>query len=429
VTRELVAIVDQMEVGRVTQGRDGRLAFVYAEAWRTTSDSFPISLSLPLAASRHPDEPVQAFLAGLLPDNERILEAWGRRFGVSARNPFALLAAVGEECAGAVQFVSPDRVDALLKPGRARVTWLSEADVADRLRTLRADHSAWRRSGDAGQFSLTGAQPKTALHLREDRWGIPSGRTPTTHILKPPTGEHDGLAENEHLCLELAAALGLPTARSSVGHFEDEVAIVVERYDRVRTSGGIARVHQEDFCQALGAPPTRKYENEGGPGVARIVGLLREHSRSAADDVATFLDALALNWIIGGTDGHAKNFSVLIGPTGVRLAPLYDVVSALPYPDLSPPRIKLAMKIGGEYLLTKIGRRQWEKLAIELRVDGDRLVARVAWLAERIPAAVREVRRSAERAGLSHPILARLEKDIRSRAAACLSGLAAQASG
>jgi serine/threonine-protein kinase HipA len=418
-----VAIVDQVEVGRVTQGRDGRLAFVYAEAWRTTSDSFPMSLSLPLAARRHLDELVQAFLAGLLPDNERILEAWGRRFGVSARNPFALLTAVGEECAGAVQFVSPDRVDALLKPGRARVTWLSDADVADRLRTLRADHSAWRRSGDSGQFSLAGAQPKTALNRREGRWGIPSGRTPTTHILKPPTGEHDGLAENEHLCLELAATLGLPTARSNVLRFEDEVAIVIERYDRVRTSGGIARVHQEDFCQALGAPPTRKYENEGGPGVARIVGLLREHSRSAAEDIATFLDALALNWIIGGSDGHAKNFSVLIGPSGVRLAPLYDVASALPYPDLGPPRIKLAMKIGGEYLLAKIGRRQWEKLAIELRMDEARLVARVAGLAERIPAAVRKVRRSAEQEGLSHPILARIEKDIRSRATECVSGL------
>lgn len=425
-TRELVAIVDRTEVGCVTQGRDGHLTFTYSAAWREASDAFPVSLSLPLAASRHLHEPVQAFLAGLLPDSERTLDAWGRRFGVSARNPFALLTAVGEECAGAVQFVSPDRVDSILGSGRARIAWLSEADVADRLRTLRADHSAWRRPGDEGQFSLAGAQPKTALHLRDGRWGIPSGRTPTTHILKPPTGEHDGIAENEHLCLELAASLGLPTTRSSVLRFDDEIAIVIERYDRVRTSGGIARVHQEDFCQALGVPPTRKYENEGGPSVARIVGLLREHSRSVVDDVATFIDALALNWIIGGTDGHAKNFSILIDPTGVRLAPLYDVVSALPYPYLSPHEIKLAMRIGGEYLLKKIGRRQWEKLADELRIHRNQLLERVARVAERIPAAAREVRGTAERAGLDHPILARLEEDISARAAACLGGLAAR---
>lgn len=425
-TRELVAIVNQTEVGRVTQGRDGRLTFTYSAAWREASDAFPISLSMPLATSRHLDQPVQAFLAGLLPDNDRILEDWGRRFGVSARNPFALLTAVGEECAGAVQFLPPDRVDSILKSGRGRITWLSEADVADRLRTLRVDHAAWRRLGDEGQFSLAGAQPKTALHLREGRWGIPSGRTPTTHILKPPTGEHDGLAENEHLCLELAASLGLPTARSSVMRFEDQVVIVVERYDRVRTSSGIARVHQEDFCQALSVPPTRKYENEGGPGIARIVGLLREYSRSAVDDIATFIDALALNWIIGGTDGHAKNFSVLIDPTGVRLAPLYDVVSALPYPYLSPHKIKLAMRIGGEYLLKKIGRRQWGKLADELRIDRNQLVEQVVRLAERIPDAVHEVRHTAERAGLNHPKLARLEKNIRARATACLTGLAAK---
>jgi serine/threonine-protein kinase HipA len=142
------------------------------------------------------------------------------------------------------------------------------------------------------------------------------------------------------------------------------------------------------------------------------------------DDVETFGDALALNWIIGGTDGHAKNYSILIDPTGVRLAPLYDVISALPYPYFSPHEIALAMRIGGEYLLKKVGRRQWEKLADELRVDPVKLLERVTRMAERTPAALREVRRAAGQAGLRHAILARLEESVAARSAACLAELA-----
>jgi len=212
------------------------------------------------------------------------------------------------------------------------VQWISEKDVADRLRTLRKDHSAWRLANDIGQFSLAGAQPKTTLLFKEGRWGIPSGRTPTTHILKPPTEEWDGHAENEHFCLELARNLGLIVATSRVETFLNETAIVIERYDRVSGPTGLVRVHQEDLCQALGLPPTKEYENESGPGVGDIVALLRSRSTNSEEDVNRFVDALAFNWLIGGTDAHAKNYSILIGSGGVvRLAPLYDVASILPY--------------------------------------------------------------------------------------------------
>src|SRR5208282_2743710 len=150
------------------------------------------------------------------------------------------------------------------EPGK--LAWLSEDEIAERLRALRADHSAWRAATDTGQFSLAGAQPKTALMFQNGRWGVPSGRTPTTHILKPPTGEWDGHAENEHFCLLLARRLGLVVPNSSVLHFGDEVAIVIERYDRVRHEDKWLRVHQEDMCQASGTHPVHKYENEGGPG-------------------------------------------------------------------------------------------------------------------------------------------------------------------
>jgi hypothetical protein len=142
--------------------------------------------------------------------------------------------------------------------------------VAERLRILRADHSAWRLQGDTGLFSLAGAQPKTALLLEKERWGVPSGRTPTTHILKPPAGPHAGFVVNEHLCLQLARRLEFPTANSSVMSFDGERAIVLERFDRVRRAEGWLRIHQEDLCQALDVNPSRKYQNDGGPGPRAI---------------------------------------------------------------------------------------------------------------------------------------------------------------
>ncbi|HEX7124790.1 MAG TPA: type II toxin-antitoxin system HipA family toxin [Thermodesulfobacteriota bacterium] len=419
-TRELIALLDGREVGRVRRDRRGRLSFAYDDRWRAAPRAYPLSLSMPLAAAEHGHTVVESFLWGLLPDNPIVLERWAKRFQVSPRNAFALIANVGEDCAGAVQFVRPERLESLLAGKPGDIAWLDEKDIAARLRTLRADHAAWRSPGDTGQFSLAGAQPKTALLFEDGRWGVPSGRTPTTHILKPPTGEFDGHIENEHFCLSLARALGLPTAVSRVMRFEDEIAIVVERYDRVRTPAGLARVHQEDTCQALGLPPTKKYENEGGPGARDIAGLLRLHSRSRDEDVATFVDALAFNWLIAGTDAHAKNYSLLIGSAGgVRLAPLYDLASALPYGDLDPYRLTLAMKVGGTDRLRDIGARDWQRLARELRLDPDAVVSRIDGLASRLPDLAADTRREALDQGLAHPIVARLAEAAAARAREC----------
>jgi len=201
---ELVALVENREMGRVRRDRNGRLSFAYAEDWRTAADAFPLSLSMPLALGEHGHAKIDPYLWGLLPDNEQVLDKWGRKFHVSARNAFGLIAHVGEDAPGAVQFVKPERIDALRRASPADIDWLTEAMIAERLRALRADHGAWRLPRDTGQFSLAGAQPKTALLFLNGRWGLPSGRVPTTHILKPPTGEFDGHAENEHFCLQLA---------------------------------------------------------------------------------------------------------------------------------------------------------------------------------------------------------------------------------
>ena len=420
---ELVVLLGDLPVGRVRHDArarltpQGRLTFVYDPAWRSAVGAYPISLSMPLALQEHGHDKIEPFLWGLLPDNETIIERWARRFGVSARNAFALLSHVGEDCAGAIRFVRAERQAEITLEGKGTVDWLNERDIAERLRILRADTSAWRKAADTGQFSLAGAQPKTALLFDGKRWGVPSGRIPTTHILKPGTPGLDGHAENEHLCLAVASELGLPVAHSHVEHFEDQVAIAVERYDRIETRTGIVRVHQEDICQALAVHPVRKYENEGGPGPRAIADLLREHSRNLDEDLLAFTEALIFNWLIGGTDAHAKNYSVLIGVEGaVRLAPLYDLASALPYAGTQARKLKLAMKIGGKYRLGEIGAYQWEKLGRELKLSEDRIRASLSRMTRAVVDVVPEVLRREQRQGLSHPILARLAKVLVERA-------------
>ena len=419
-TSELVALLDGREVGCVRNDARGRLTFVYDNDWRQAEGAYPLSLSMPLAAEEHGPSAVQAFLWGLLPDNERVLERWARKFQVSARNAFALISHVGEDCAGAVQFVTSDRLEALRSGAEDKVEWLDETAIAKRLQTLREDHAAWRLPRDTGQFSLAGAQPKTALLLQKGKWGIPSGCIPTTHILKPPTGHFDGHAENEHVCLMLARNLGLPVADTKVMCFGKEIAIVIERYDRQFSGNEIVRVHQEDICQALGILPTRKYQSEGGPTPADVIELLRTYSTDRIADVDTFIDALGFNWLIAGTDAHAKNYSLLLaGGPHVRLAPLYDIASILPYDDVDIQKIKLAMKIGGEYKLGLIGLRDWQKFARETRLDPDKVIAGLISMAEQLPDIVTDVRAQAQKDGLDNAIIGRLAEHLIARAMQC----------
>jgi len=419
-TKELFVLMDNRRMGRVLQGEHGKLTFLYDERWRRSENAYPLSLSMPLARSEHPHEKIDAFLWGLLPDNEGTLNRLGRDHHVSPRNAFALIAALGEDCAGAVQFIRPERLEALNAPAPEDIQWLEEKDIADRLRALRGNHAAGRLPRDEGQFSLAGAQPKTAYLFQNGRWGIPSGRIPTTRILKPPTGEFDGHAENEHFCLQLARALGLTVPDSRVLRFEDEIAIVIDRYDRILIEGIWHRVHQQDLCQTLGVPPTRKYQNEGGPGPADIVGLLRDYSRTPAPDVQTFMDAIAFNWLIAGTDAHSKNYGVLIGAGGnVRLAPFYDIASILPYTDTNLHKAKLAMKIGGEYLLRNIRLYHWKKIAADLRLDSEALLARVDGFAQKLPELAEKTRQQLVRVGLTHKVVGRLMETIAERSVQC----------
>ncbi len=410
---ELIAIAEGVEMGIVRQER-GRISFTYADSWRAAEGAYPLSLSMPLMAAQHAHAAIEPFLWGLLPDNDLILNRWAQKFQVSARNPFALLSHVGEDCAGAVQFAKPERV-ALLQAKDFAVDWLTDADISERLRGVLQDVSAGRMPRDTGQFSLAGAQPKTALLYDGARWGVPSGRAPTTHILKPSTPDFDGHAENEHICLSLARSLGLPAASSEVRKFEDVTAIIVTRYDRTPPPA-FKRIHQEDMCQAIRVHPVRKYQNEGGPGPRQILDLLRANS-SDQSDVMTFVDALIFNWIIAGTDAHAKNYSLLIGKHGtVRLAPLYDVASILAYPGIDPQSAKMAMKIGAAYRLRDIGWANWYAFAHETGIDRDELISRAQTMVHKLPDALEAQVATARRSGLSNRAIEKLRQGIGERA-------------
>jgi serine/threonine-protein kinase HipA len=429
---ELAVLLDGADVGRVHRDGD-RLRFQYQDEWRTLREAYPLSLSMPLVTEWHGHDAIAAYMWGLLPDDELVLAQWGRRFGVSSRNPFALLSEVGEDCAGAVQIVRPERIDAMRNPGDGAIAWIDESEVGDRLAAVIADASAGRRVGDHGQFSLAGAQPKTALLNIDGRWGVPSGRVPTTHILKPPSRNFDGLVENEHFCLTLARALGLRSAASQVLRFGDQTAFVATRYDRLRLDGlpdamAIIRVHQEDMCQALGVYPWQKYQADGGPTAAQIYQLIRESTigrlragaaelTGAADEPRLFLDALIFNWLIGGTDAHAKNYGFIMGRGPVvRFAPLYDLVSAYGFPRIAPQKMKLAMKIGSKYRVEEIVLRHWREWAKEAKVDPDAVVARIASMVARFPDALDRTRMKMCDQGLTHPIIDRLYARLLRRA-------------
>jgi len=422
-TDTLTVLLGSQVAGTLTRAKSGKLTFVYDDAYRGAEAPTPLSVSMPPQIRSHPDRVVVPWLWGLLPDNDAVLARWARRFSVSATTPFGLLASpVGQDCAGAVRFVAPDSLDAALgRPGRVR--WLTDDEVAARLAELRQDPTAWLGGDFAGRFSLAGAQAKTALYRHSDgRLGLPVGAAATSHILKPAISGFDDHDLNEHLCLQAAAIAGLPAVRSELVSFGAETAILIERYDRIRSGRALIRVHQEDLCQALGVAPTAKYQADGGPGPVEVAALLRRvmPARVAEEGVARFADALIWNWLIAGTDAHAKNYSLLLSGGQVRLAPLYDVASALPY-GTRERKLRLAMKLGDDYRLHDPRPSTWSALSAQLGIARDGLVERAARLAAAAPDAFSGAAAAVH--GVANDLPGRLVDAVTARAARCAAGL------
>jgi serine/threonine-protein kinase HipA len=426
--RILTVILGGRVAGTVSHDEDASsYLFTYDDRWRSDSQSYPLSLSIPLAGKAHTGKAVGWYLRGLLPDNDARLNEIGVKYGVDPDDTLGLLANVGEDCPGAVQFAEPDRASALTASHGGTVDWLDDSEVADLLAGLAAEGEGFNAALDIGQFSLPGALPKIALTRDQAnrRWGRPHGRAASTHILKPPLRGVPFHNEIEHLCLELARSCGLSAAKSRLVRIKDQSAVAVERYDRVRKGNSVVRLHQEDCSQSLGANPRLKYSAEQAPGIAEIVGLLRDQSSRGLDDVYEFIKAVAFNWVIAGTDAHPRNYSVLIRPgADVVLAPLYDLASALLLKTRTRvPDMPLAMAIAGRKQIGAIDLQAWTDLAEELRLNKIRMIGEVARIAARVADSAPRVAEAGRAEGINENFCARVATKLRSRALSCLEQL------
>ena len=372
-------------VGRLTQDDHGQMGFAYEHESIGKPSALPLSQSLPLREEPFGRNECRGFFGGILPEESQ-REIIAKNLGVSAKNDFALLEKIGGECAGAVTFVPSGMAPPDLPSGYRDLT------TVELERALKELPRRPLLAGEEGiRLSLAGAQNKLAVRVSNAGISIPLGQAPSTHILKPASPHFDGFIDNEAFCLGLAKAVGLNAATATVGNAGDVSYLLIERYDRIHAAGAdggdsVTRLHQEDFCQALGIPSDLKYQNEGGPSLKKCFDLLRSASSVPARDLLHLFDAAIFNYLIGNHDAHGKNFSLLYvlgadGRTQTRLAPLYDLICTLAYPDLSK---KMAMKIGGEYEPRKIGPPSFDKLAGEAGFTQRLSSERVPVLASRI---------------------------------------------
>jgi serine/threonine-protein kinase HipA len=371
-------------VGRLERLDGARLEFAYAPGWVDGGE--PLSLCLPLREKPFSDPECRPFFAGLLPEGE-FLKAVARALGVSAGNPFSVLEEIGGECAGAVSLV-PEGAEPPF--GRSPPPhWLDDAELSRILEELPMRPLLIGSSGEEEvlRLSLAGAQNKLPVLVDDARLGITRGRPPSSHIIKKSDLDLPELVVNEAYCLALARESGLDAAVAKPIAPNGQEGLLVERYDRRRDGEAqVRRIHQEDFCQALGFLPEQKYEGESGPGVAGCAALLRAHVAAPGPDLLAFLDALLFNLLIRNSDAHSKNYSLLLDGSGApRLAPLYDLLSAGVYGGRYGR--KMAMKYGSEYRPRYIRGRHLDRLAGDLEVSSGLVRSRAIDLAERTVAA------------------------------------------
>lgn len=382
---------------------EGRLNFWYTPGWLQQANAVAVSCSLPLQAERFDDHVTRPFFAGLLPEGQ-MRRLIAQQFQVSDQNDFALLGHIGGECAGAVTFLEPGQ--ALPTPTMdddesGRVQWLSDEEVIAILDEL--PRRPMLAGKDGLRLSLAGAQDKLPVVFDGDRIGLPRDGAPSSHILKPAIHAVEDSVTNEGFCLVLADSMQLKPANSKIQTVGDRQFLLVERYDRVADPAGRRqRLHQEDFCQALGVIPEIKYQNEGGPDLAQCFELVRRVTRPSAPQVLRLLDYVIFNTLIGNHDAHAKNFSLLYSGKVPVLAPSYDTLSTAVYPTLTP---KMAMKIGSKYKFSEVQARHWDQFAEEAGLAKAQAKKRILELAKSLPATARKLQSDPGRGFAGHALV------------------------
>lgn len=377
--------LNNRHVGILLREAGGAIRFTYDADWLTWEHALPVSLSMPLRETAYRGEVVAAVFENLLPDSDHLRRLVAEKVGARGIDAFSMLGKIGQDCVGALQFIAGEAPapDSL---GRLQGEPVDDAAIERILNGL-GKAPLGLAADDAFRISVAGAQEKTALLYHEGQWIKPHGTTPTTHIFKTRIGALPGgidltdSVENEYYCLKLMKAFGLPVNTARMSTFGQTSALVIERFDRRWTQDGrLLRLPQEDCCQALSVPPTLKYQSEGGPGITAIMSLL-QGSDTPVEDRETFLKAQVIFWLIGATDGHAKNFSLFLGPGGsYRMTPFYDVLTAGPAAtarQIERKQMKLAMSVGKRrhYRIDKIHGRHFVETAVEAGMSQKRAVS------------------------------------------------------
>ncbi|MBI4031031.1 MAG: type II toxin-antitoxin system HipA family toxin [Proteobacteria bacterium] len=397
----LRVLLNNRPVGVLTKAATGAIDFRYEPGWLAWEHALPVSLSLPLREDAYRGAAVAAVFDNLLPDSDALRRRVAERVGAGGTDFYSLLAAIGRDCVGALQFIGigdEHGGDSAAIKGEA----VGEAAIERLLQGLSQAPLGLSRDDDF-RISVAGAQEKTALLRYKGKWWKPAGTTPTTHILKKQIGQlPNGLdlsnsVENEYYCLKLAGAFGLTVNKAEIHDFNETRALVIERFDRRWTADKrLLRLPQEDCCQALSVAPTQKYQSEGGPGLVKILDLLKA-SDSPAADRETVLKAQIFFWLIGATDGHAKNFSIFLGPGGsFHLTPLYDVLTAQPSLDageIQRKQMKLSMSVGTNrhYRIGEIRGRHFVQTGIAAGMPKSSVLAAIEEMADMAHEALKKV--------------------------------------
>jgi serine/threonine-protein kinase HipA len=370
------------QVGTLTRHTRGRVTFQYSSPWLCKIGR-PISLSLPCQERRYPPEISTSFFENLLPENNsRTILAFNNRF--DRDDTYAFLSNFGEDCAGALSIVSEDKVPDL-KKGQYRDVTTRLIEVLNLLKSDPEKNQLFTAMENA-RLSIAGAQDKLPLYFDSDKFYLPlNSASATTHIIKPASPWFPHIQRNEAFCMDLARKTGLNVPHSRLYKVESHEIFLIERYDRItlhnedggqkNEDGGqkiVARIHQEDFCQALGIPARNKYEENGGPGFKECRALLDEHLFSEGTGPRMALVSLmAFNYLIGNHDAHGKNYSIIHGDK-LELAPFYDLLSTQIYPGLSQ---KFAMAIGQTFKLDRIKKHSLIAFAKDMKIRPHKLTA------------------------------------------------------
>lgn len=368
-----------VKVGVLTQLSTGRLQFSYDKKWTKTPGAKPLSVSLPLKNEKFDDAATRPFFAGLLPD-DAVRAKLARILGVSEKNDYALLEELGRECAGAISLYPSG--ESPPKANQSNPVYIADEKLVELIGVLPARPLLAGLSGL--KLSLAGAQNKMAIRIIENKFALPDELNPSTHIIKPAIQGIDNSITNEFFCMQLARKiLGEPFVPEVEWRIAGGVPyLLIKRYDRVIKGDSVTRIHQEDFCQALGIPPEKKYQNEQGPSFKQCFNLLNAFSAKPAIDRLRMTDIAIFNYMIGNTDAHGKNFSFLHTQEGLKLAPFYDLLSTRIYPDLAQ---KMAMKIGSTYECERVTMSSWDKMAKETGMNPTYVRQRLAHFSKTLP--------------------------------------------